>query len=108
MARLLERMFHVCRERDITLIILDLPTTRGVGFASSIPTTMMEEVRAHSDAVLLSEDVLGEYRGLVEIHMPHGHRHISEFTHLMMGVRAGREILKARASATAPHPDELD
>jgi hypothetical protein len=98
---LVERMCHVCREHRIALIILDIPAVLGQGFVSSIPAGMVAALRANSDSLLLSEGVFSEYQTLAELHLPHGQHHISEFTHLMLGLRAGREILRARTSVQA-------
>jgi hypothetical protein len=36
--------------------------------------------------------LLGEYDGAAEFHVPHGHNHISELTHALIGVRLGEKI----------------
>lgn len=99
MTCLFEQTFRECRERGIALIILDIPSLADSGFVSSVPAGMVGALRASSDALVLSEDLLREYSTLAEFHVLHGQRHISEFTHLMLGLRVGREISRARAGA---------
>lgn len=101
--RLLQRLYAFCRARSILLIILDLPepATREAGtFKSSISADLVPAFRAESDVLLLSGDVLGKYRSVAEIHVPHGQRHLSEFSHLMFGV-ATAEAIQARLSGLA-------
>jgi hypothetical protein len=47
----------------------------------------------NSDVFLSADEVLGPYRGLVQMHVPHGNRHINAFSHLMLGVAAGEAII---------------
>jgi len=95
--KLVERMHELCRRHGAVLVFLDLPVEDGQdGFRSSLPPHLEASLRAASDAFVSSEDALGRYRGLVEFHVPHGQRHISEFTHLMLGMRAAEEILRLR------------
>ena len=101
--RLLERMFAFCQERGIRLIVLDIPAPRvsdEVVFVSSIPADLVPELRAKSDAFIYSEEILGNYRNVAEIHVPHGQRHISEFTHRVLGTAAAQAILKNLSSGS--------
>jgi len=93
MAALLERMHQFCRTNGIELIVVDVPALAdGRPFESSVVPALRETVRASSDAFLDSGATLSELAGVVEIHVPHGHRHISEFTHLAIGTALGRVI----------------
>jgi hypothetical protein len=99
MAALLKRLGRFCRERGILLIILDIPAAKGDGigeFQTSILPSVRNVAQESADVVLLSDDVLGAYRGAAELHVPHGQRHINEFSHTIFGVRAGEAILKAQ------------
>ena len=94
MAALLRRMYEFCDKRGIKLIVLDIPSTSIYKqFHSSIPEDIKAIVRHASHRFIDSEEVLGKYRNVVEIHVPHGHRHISEFTHATLGVAAASEIM---------------
>lgn len=97
MAALVSRMSQFCRTRGILFVVLDIPIKldQGVGaFTTSIPPSLLESFRRDADVLLLSSDVLDPYRGLADIHVEHGHQHISEFSHLMFGVQAARAILE--------------
>lgn len=95
-SRLVQRISAFCRAEGIAFIILDIPgmaDRAGYDFAPSIPDELIPAFRAASDALLLSEDVLGDFRGLAESHVPNGHQHISEFSHLMFGLAAATAVL---------------
>jgi hypothetical protein len=95
--KLVQRMHEFCQEHGIVLVFLDLPVEDDHhGFRSSVPPDLSRQLRAASDVFVSSEEVLGPYRGLAEIHVPNGQRHISEFTHLMLGKRAAEEILRLK------------
>ncbi len=108
MAALISRMSAFCRAHGILLIVLDLPVyvEHGTGeFTSSIPPALLDTFRRAADVLLLSKDVLGPYEGVAQIHVPHGQHHISEFTHLMFGVRVAeaiRERLTASRASAGP------
>jgi hypothetical protein len=103
MSALLFRMSQFCRTHGILFIVLDIPVRvdKGVGnFASSIPPSLLGVFRDAADVLLLSDDVLGPYRGVADIHVEHGQKHISEFSHLMLGVRAAQVIRDRKATCT--------
>jgi len=92
-AALIKRMHQFCKAHNIKLVIADIPVlTAQNGIRSSFPVSMINSVRAHSDAFIFSESLLAEHNGAVELHVPHGHRHISELTHAILGVSIGREV----------------
>lgn len=93
--RLIERMYRFCRQHNIRLVILDIPrVSQGGEIQSSVPPGFQEKMRANSDLFIYSKDALHEYRNVAEFHVPHGHRHISEFTHLIYGVDVARAVSK--------------
>lgn len=101
MTALLSRMSQFCRTHGILFVVIDVPVhlNKGVGdFSSSIPQSVLGVFRDAADTLLLSDDVLGPYRGITDIHVEHGQNHITEFTHLMFGVRAAQAILHEEAS----------
>ena len=91
--RLIQRMYALCRSRQIGLIIVDIPQIHGENFKSSVPPSLQREMAANSDVFLSSESVLGAYRGIADFFVPHGQRHISEFSHLTLGIAVSRAIL---------------
>jgi lysophospholipase L1-like esterase len=103
--KLIDRIHELCRARGIIFVLLDVPTVDPQDvFRSSIPANLVEQFRAASDVFVSSEDLLAPYRGIAETHLPHGHRHISEFSHLMIGKKAGEEILRVERGRTAAPP----
>jgi hypothetical protein len=92
-ARLVKRMYRLCKERDIMFVIVDIPKAGERGeFRSSIPDGLLDEFERNSDALVRSEKVLSRYRNVAEFHLPHGQHHISEFSHMILGVEVAQEI----------------
>lgn len=90
---LLERMGRFCAERNVRLIVVDIPSMPGAHrFETSIPERMRERLAVAGIEVLDSRALLGELDGAAEFHVPHGHNHISELTHALIGVRLGEKI----------------
>ena len=58
-----------------------------------MPEALRPAFRANSDLFIASEEVLAEFRDIVPLHRPHGHAHITEFTHALLGVAVARAIL---------------
>ena len=90
---LLERMGRFCSERNIRLIVVDIPAMPSPHrFEASIPELMRQQLAAANIEVLDAQSLLGELDGAAEFHVPHGNNHISELTHAMIGVRLGEKI----------------
>ncbi len=99
---LIERMYAFCHQHNAKLIILDLPdimTGRQNkdgqdfrDFQTSVPKSLRQTMTNHSDYFLNSEDILSKYRGVAELHVPHGQRHLTEFGHLIYGMRTAEVI----------------
>lgn len=87
--KLLERMFTFCKSNDIKLIILDIPTLQG----SSFPPKLYQIAKNNCDIFIDSASVLNDYLDVAEIHLSHGQRHISEFTHILLGVTIAKRII---------------
>jgi hypothetical protein len=88
-AALVERMRRFCEEKGIRFIVVDIPEAPApYQFRSSVqfPTQGLELVS--------SETLLKPFEGAAEFHLPHGHHHITEFTHLLIGAELGRRILE--------------
>ncbi len=118
--KLLERMHAFCRSHGIPLVVLDVPLPDFLSIAppappdaaftfhGSVPDALVEDFRRASDAYLPSRPLLDPWLGVAGIHVPHGHRHIAEFTQLTLGVAAADAVaalLSARAPAAAPPSD---
>jgi len=94
MTTLLKRMYKFAKTRGIKLIILDIPATSAKGqFRSSIPAGFKSIVEGSCDVFIDSEKALGKYRYVTDIHLQNGHRHISAFTHTILGVATGSRIV---------------
>ena len=97
--KLLERMSRFCGEKKIRLILIDIPSMPArYRIESSIPERMRAQLAAANIEVLDSRTLLGALDGAAEFHVPHGHNHISELTHALIGVRLG-ELIAPRAQA---------
>jgi hypothetical protein len=87
---LVERMRRFCDSRGMRLIVVDIPRpNEPYKLVESLPQGMPKQVE-----LVASRQLLGEFDGVAELHVPHGHQHISEFTHGLIGVELGRRILK--------------
>jgi hypothetical protein len=91
---LLGRMHAFCSENGIKLIIIDIPSQDAQGrLTSSFPASLLPNARENSDAYVDSIALLSDYSGVGELHLPHGSKHISEFTHTVLGADAARKIM---------------
>ena len=94
---LIERLYAVCRSNDVALVILDvpqLPEKRGLPTRSSIPADLLGSFAENSDMLIVSTDALADYEGVIDVFVPHGQRHISETTHMLLGVLTAKSILE--------------
>jgi hypothetical protein len=92
---LIERMQRFCRERAIRLIVVDIPRP-GAPYRlhESLPASALKALGDAQPEFVSSRALLADVEGAAEMHVPGGHRHISEFTHLAIGVELGRRILQ--------------
>lgn len=92
---LLARLYSVCERNGIKLVVVDIPVQVADGqVVSSFPETLRSAALRYSHAFIESGVVFEEYAGTVDLHVLHGHRHISEFSHTIIGVEIGRRILQ--------------
>ena len=106
---LIKRMHEFCRRSGIAFILVDIPRRTPSGsIATSFDSTMYKGIDDFSDYHVLSDHLLGDYSGVVEIHRPHGHHHIADFAHAMIGVSAGRHILHQLSVDSSVHPRPLN
>jgi len=92
-SRLIERMYSFCRKNNIKLIICNIPIIHPDYVKSPMPEEMYESAVKNCDIFIESEKVLEDYNKLIELRREHGSRHISEFTHCLLGVRMAKEIV---------------
>lgn len=91
---LLKRLYVICERNHIQLVLLDIPQLdeeKG-GFKSSIPEHLHSAFKERSHVMITSEEVLAEYRDATPLFVVHGQRHISEITHLLMGMSVARQL----------------
>jgi hypothetical protein len=86
---LLERMYEFCRLRGIPLVILDVPR---LSSETSMPPELKARIAELSDAYIDSGELLSTYYRVTRLHRPHGSQHITDFSHLILGVAAARQI----------------
>jgi len=92
-AKLIERMYASCQSIGAKLIVVDVPAFgESRPLESSVPPELKPAVLKASDAYIDSVPLFSEFAGAAELHVPHGHRHISEFTHAIIGVSLGQEM----------------
>lgn len=99
-AALIERMHRFCEERGIRFIVADIPVRVGpYRYQSSVPQALLDRMMASRVEYLSSMSFLQRYDGAAEMHVPNGHRHISEFTHTLIGVEIGRQLTRSGTDA---------
>lgn len=97
-AALLERMREFCQGHGIRLIVVDIPRPAGRGPAApSLPPGLVPGIE-----LVASEELLREFDGAAELHVGHGHHHISELTHALIGIELGRRIFALRQKDYVP------
>jgi hypothetical protein len=97
-AALIERMHRFCMDHGIRFIVVDIPRSPApYRYNSSLPPALLERLAAVRVEYISSQVLLEKFEGVAEIHIPHGHRHISEFTHTLIGTEIGRRIIAPEA-----------
>ena len=93
---LVNRMHGFCQSNKVLFVLLDIPQLEknGHDFRSSIPKELVAQFSQGSDAIILSANTLMDYQGVTDLFVPHGQRHISETTHMLLGVATAKEIIK--------------
>jgi hypothetical protein len=94
-AALIERMDRFCKSRGIRLIVVDIPNRPAVyRFDSSLPPPLVERLAAGGIEYLNSDRVFADFDGAAELHVPHGHHHISELAHGLIGINVARRLVE--------------
>jgi len=94
--KILKRAYTFCHSQGIKLILVDVPyALNGYNkFSSSFPDEWKGMMEAVSDTVIYSS-MFADNAGQL-VHVPHGHRHISEFTHGQIGYAVSHIILDSK------------
>jgi hypothetical protein len=91
---LLARMQRYCAERGIRLVVVDIPRTPDhYRFSESLPARVLQAFSEMRTEFVSSRALLADFDGTAQMHVPHGHHHISELTHALIGVELGRRIV---------------
>ena len=99
---LVVRMHEFSRANGIRLIVVDIPRRPGAyGYETSVPDAMAGRLKAAGVELISSTELLAPYEGVAELHVAHGHQHISEFTHALIGLEVARRAGTMRAPAPA-------
>jgi len=100
--RLVQEMHDFCRQRGVPFIILDIPKPMPSSsqVTSSIPLEYLAAISANSDGFVNGQKLLKGYQNITEFHVPHGQRHISAFTHEILGKKVARVILDMHREST--------
>jgi GDSL-like Lipase/Acylhydrolase family len=102
---LIERMGRFCKQRGITLVVVDIPSrTKQSRIASSLRPALRSRMEASAIDYIDSRSSLGVYDGVAELHVPHGHHHISQFTHTILAVAIGQRLLYSEPEYSQPLP----
>lgn len=82
-AALIHRLFQLCQDNDIELIMLDIPTPTNIKqIRSSIPGSLRRSFMNDSNILIDSRIVLSPLiTKSIPVHVEHGHRHISAESH---------------------------
>jgi hypothetical protein len=92
-SKLIEEMSRSCRNNDSRFIVAEIPKSNHPnGFVASFDDRTKETAQRFSDSCILANDYLGRFQDLAEFHLPRGSNHISEFTHVQLGLHIGRTI----------------
>lgn len=99
-AALIERMQRFCAERGIRFIVVDIPwVPERYRYKSSVPSALLERLAAARVEYISSQSLLQKFDGVAEMHVSHGHQHISEFTHALIGIEIGQRLLASGTGA---------
>lgn len=101
---LLKRIHQVCRENGAKFIIVEIPqnpTAAGPTFL----TGLRDRLKESCDRLIDGEEALGDFLLSTGMHVPHGQKHINEFTHALLGVRVGNEIIALEGEKHSRSPD---
>jgi hypothetical protein len=99
---MLSRMQAFCMAKNIRFIVLDVPDyVERFRARTSIPSSMLAALDRAGIEVVSSEALFRAYEGTADMHVAHGHHHISSFSHTVIGVELARRVL-APGSSTGP------
>lgn len=87
--KLLLRLFNFAKENGIGIIFIDIPQDN---LENSLDPSMEDFVMSNVSFYVNGKSLVEPYRRHVDTHVPNGQRHISEFTHMMIGMELAKFI----------------
>ncbi|MBL7996060.1 SGNH/GDSL hydrolase family protein [bacterium] len=87
--KLLERLFNSAREHGVRIIFVDIPQD---DLENSLDRSMGPFVESNVDVYITGSKLVEPFKLHIDTHAPHGHRHISEFTHMVIGLEIAKAI----------------
>lgn len=95
--KLVERMAAACHEAGVRFIIAEIPVFKTPDdYDPALDAEILPAFHQHCDAMLPCDEWLGSYRRVTDLFVPHGQQHISETTHLLLGVALAEKIAASR------------
>ena len=94
--KLIREIYSVVKANNSKLILVDIPFPEGLkGAQSSMKNEFKELLEEGLDYdYLVTSDWTEQFEGGSVLHVPHGHRHISSFSHQVIGSKIGEVISK--------------
>lgn len=92
---LIQRLCSFNKAKKIKTIFIDIPHQfpEGAEYSkSSIVPKIKKTITENCDGLLLSKSYLGDFNSIVDPFVPHGQRHLSEFSHSLIGLNAGKIV----------------
>jgi hypothetical protein len=91
-AAIIKRMYSVSQKMGAKFIILDIPEVEEEGGIKPSVVNPLEDTVSQNSDLFISNKVLKGFSGIAKLHVSHGHRHINELTHAILGLESAKYI----------------
>lgn len=91
--KLLERFFDSADHHGIPVLFVDIPQDN---MENSLDESMRSFVASRVYGFIDTKTLIDPYKLSTNTHAPHGHKHISEFTHRMIGLELVKYVTKKK------------
>jgi len=95
--RLLEQIAKIAKTAGAEFILVDIPQVDGPNGTRPSVTNQMLSLGFGSPDYFVSSDILKPYQGAALFHRPNGGKHITEFTHTLIGSDVARYIQRVES-----------
>jgi hypothetical protein len=92
---LLERMARFCKEKGILFFICDIPT---VDLENSLDGSIKQRMISAGAVVVEGSALVASLGNQAKMHVTHGHRHLSEAGHELVGIGLADAIVRERSA----------